>query len=200
MPYLKKVIPAPEPIDCRILTSAMNLFVDYGFHNVSVHKIQKDADVSIGSIYKYFGSKEGIAKALYYHLLNEIDEMIDCVIQQESTTINQCNEIIRQLFNYTESHRNLIAYVLHPRHAEFLPEEPPVSTSEPFKKLRNIIEQGMLKNQIKPGDLWTAYSIIFGSTIYKIQLRIDNIIEEPLPDLLNNTLDNIWTGMGENIN
>ncbi|MCK5647871.1 MAG: TetR/AcrR family transcriptional regulator, partial [Gammaproteobacteria bacterium] len=77
MPYLNREVPNPEPIDCRILTAALDLFVDNGYHNVSVHDVQKQANVSIGSIYNHFGGKEGIAKALYKHLLNEMNEMID---------------------------------------------------------------------------------------------------------------------------
>ena len=82
MPYLKKVIPSPEPVDCRILTAALDLFVNRGFHNVSVHDVQKQADVSIGSIYNHFGGKEGIAKALYEHLLIEMQDLVDRAVQQ----------------------------------------------------------------------------------------------------------------------
>ena len=82
MPYLNKATPDPEPIDCRILTAALDLFVEYGFHSVSVHDVQKQANVSIGSIYNHFGGKEGIAKALYTHLLKEFEEMIG-VIEKE---------------------------------------------------------------------------------------------------------------------
>ena len=51
MPYLKRQAESPEPIDCRILTAALELFVTNGYHNVSVHEVQKKADVSIGSRY-----------------------------------------------------------------------------------------------------------------------------------------------------
>ncbi len=73
MPYLTREAPSPEPIDCRILTAALELYVNRGYHNVSVHDVQKLANVSIGSTYRHFGGKEGIAKALYHHLLNEMN-------------------------------------------------------------------------------------------------------------------------------
>ncbi|MES9894081.1 MAG: TetR/AcrR family transcriptional regulator, partial [Candidatus Thiodiazotropha endolucinida] len=61
MPHLKKITPANAPVDCRILSTALDLFVERGFHNVSIHDIQKQANVSIGSIYNHFGGKEGVA-------------------------------------------------------------------------------------------------------------------------------------------
>lgn len=99
MPYLNREAPNPEPIDCRILTAALDLFVDNGYHNVSVHDVQKQANVSIGSIYNHFGGKEGIAKALYKHLLNEmIDSIIEQADAQDPSAISQCNRIIELLF------------------------------------------------------------------------------------------------------
>ena len=77
MPYLKKPVPQPEPIDCRILSAALDLFVRDGYHNVSIHHIQKQANVSIGSIYNHFGGKEGVARALYIHILKEMEELVD---------------------------------------------------------------------------------------------------------------------------
>lgn len=195
MPYLKKVLPQPEPVDCRILTAALDLFVNNGFHNVSVHEVQKQADVSIGSIYNHFGGKEGIARALYDHLLNEIQDLVDCAKEEKITAVERCNEIIRQLFNYTETHQNIISYVFQPRHNEFLPDEPPICNSSPFVAIREIIQQGMDNNEIRKGDVLVAFSAIYGGPIRMINLRLDKIIKDPLPDLLDEILDCIWQGM-----
>lgn len=199
MPYLKKVIPAPEPVDCRILTAALDLFVNKGFHNVSIHDVQKQAEVSIGSIYNHFGGKEGIAKALYEHLLLEMQDLVDCAIKEKDTAIERCNEIITQLFNYTESHRNIISYVFHPRHNEFITDEPPICNSSPFMSIRGIIQQGMDSGEIKQHNIWVASAAIYGGPIRMIHLRLDNVIEQPLPELLDDIIDSVWQGMlGEN--
>ncbi len=39
MPYLNKLPADPRPLNCRILTAALDLFVENGYHNVSVHHI-----------------------------------------------------------------------------------------------------------------------------------------------------------------
>jgi len=195
MPYLKKVIPLPEPVDCRILTAALDLFVNKGFHNVSVHDVQKQANVSIGSIYNHFGGKEGIAKELYNHLLIEMQDLVDCAIDDKDTAIDQCNEIIRQLFNYTESHRNIIAYIFHPRHNEFITDEPPICNSSPFVSIRNIIQQGMDAGEIKQSNILIASSAIYGAPIRMIHLRLENVIEQPLPELCDEIIELIWLGM-----
>jgi AcrR family transcriptional regulator len=196
MPYLNREAPSPEPVDCRILTAALDLFVERGFHNVSVHDVQKNANVSIGSIYNHFGGKEGIAKALYYHLLNEFDEMIERVIQQEMTHRERCDRIIALLFEYTESRRNIVSYMLHAKHREFLPDEPPICSAAPFKAMRNIVQQGMDAGEIRQGDPWVAAAAVFGGAIRLIHLRLDGVIDVPLTEKYEELIACTWGGMG----
>jgi AcrR family transcriptional regulator len=195
MPYLARPTPDPEPIDCRILTASLDLFVNNGFHNVSVHDVQKVADVSIGSIYKHFGGKEGIAKALYARLLTEMNEMVDMVIQQRHTPIERCNRVIELLFEYTETRTNIIAYVFHSKHSEFISDEAPICSAEPFVRIREIVQQGIQQGDIQPCDSWVASSAIFGGAIRLIHLRLEGIIERPLTELYPEVIERTWQGM-----
>ncbi len=195
MPYLTKVIPNPEPIDCKILTAALELFVSSGFHKVSIQEIQKKADVSIGSIYNHFGGKEGIAKELYSHLLNEMNEMIDLVLKEKENSIDRCSRIIELLFEYSETRTSIISYIFYSKHSEYITGGEPICSAETFKKLRRIIEQGMDEGEIKKIDCFVAYSVIFGGAIRMIQLRFDGVIEKPLTEYSDEFLSAMWTGL-----
>lgn len=195
MPYLKKVIPVPEPIDCRILTAALDLFVTRGFHNVSIHDVQKMANVSIGSIYNHFGGKEGIAKALYTHLLNEINEMIDSVQEELSSPVAQCNRVIELLFEYTETKTHIISFILYSKHSEYIQDGTPICSAEPFQRLRNIIQAGMDQDEIKKTDLLIASSVIFGGAIRMIHLRLDGLVTKPLPHFYEEVISATWSSL-----
>ncbi len=196
MPYLNKPTPKKEPVDCRILTAALNLFVERGFHKVSVHHVQEQADVSIGSIYNHFGGKEGIAKALYYHLLNEFEQMIDEVMEKDLNYREQCNEIIALLFKYTETEPDIISYMLHAKHREFLPNEPSICSSTPFAGMRNIVKRGIETGEIRFGDPLVSAAIIFGGPIRMIHLRLDGVINKPLPEYYDEVVGCLWQGLG----
>jgi AcrR family transcriptional regulator len=195
MPYLKKSIPANESVDCRILTAALDLFVERGFHNVSVHDIQKQANVSIGSIYNHFGGKEGIAKALYYHLIREMEEMVEDVIAEDLGHRERCNKIIHLLFEYTETRRNIVSFMLHAKHREFLPDEPPICNSPPFKGIHSIVQEGMEAGEIRQGESWVVAASVFGGAIRMIHLRLDGIIKEPLIQYYDELIDCMWQGV-----
>ena len=199
MPYLDRTVCSPEPIDCRILTAALELFVERGFHKVSIHDIQKLSDVSIGSIYKHFGGKEGVAKALYDHLLNEFDELMDKINQLEASQIEKSNELIRRLFVYTESKRDIISFVFHSKHKEFLPGESLICDEKPFLAMRGIVEKGIKEKEINASNPIIAGATIFGSVIRLIQLRLDGVIKEPLEQHYDEITSSIWNGLGNKI-
>lgn len=195
MPYLKRTPPYPEPLDCKILTAALDLFVEKGYHNVSIHQIQKHADVSIGSIYNHFGGKKGVAKSLYKHILNEMDELVDDAIQDSQIPSQQCKKIIKQLFEHTETHSNIMAFVFHAKHTEFLPDELLICNASPFIKIRAVIQNGIKYGEFIEIDSWVASSVIFGGAIRMIQLRLDGLVEKPLPEYLESILDAAWKGV-----
>jgi AcrR family transcriptional regulator len=194
MHHLKTPPNGGEAVDDRILSTALDLFVERGFHNVSVHDIQREANVSIGSIYNHFGGKEGVAKALYYHLIREMEMMVEEVYAEGLSYREQCNRLIYLLFKHTETRRNIIAYVLHAKHREFLPEEPPICSSTPFKAMRGIVQKGMDAGEIRRGVPWVVASSVFGSAIRMIHLRLDGIIKEPITDYYDELVEMMWTG------
>jgi len=195
MPYLNRPTPDPEPIDCKILTGALSLFVEHGYHNVSIHEIQKVSDVSIGSIYKYFDGKEGVATSLYKHILGEIEELVDTVVKQHTRPHDQCEALITALFEHTETHPDIIAYAFHAKHSEFLSELPVICNAMPFRKMREIVQRGMDQGDFINTDIWVATTTLFGSITRLIQLRLDGILEKPLPEYTQQVFAVVWGGL-----
>jgi AcrR family transcriptional regulator len=196
MPYLKRAVPNPEPIDCKILTSALELFIKNGFHSVSIHQIQKHADVSIGSIYNHFGGKEGIAKELYIHISREFEELVDDGIAAGNTAREQCSEIIRLMFGYTETHSDIMAYIFNIRHAEFLSDQPLLCESAGFEKIRGVVKQGIERGEFIAMEPVVAASCIFGGAIRLVQLRLDGMLQQTLDDaLLDQVINSAFLGV-----
>ena len=187
--------PEQEPISCRILTAALELFVERGYHRVSVHDIQKRAGVSIGSIYNHYGGKEGVAKGLYRHLLGELEAVIDTVLEERDSPREQCELVIRRFFDFAENRRSIMAFVFATRHREFLPDEPPICNSTPFMRLRDIVAQGMKRGEFRPMEPWVAAASVFGGAVRVIQLRLDGLIEVPLPEMADELISVTWRGV-----
>ncbi|MBU4037367.1 MAG: TetR/AcrR family transcriptional regulator, partial [Proteobacteria bacterium] len=58
-----------------IIKAALDLFSEFGYHNVSMHKIAKKAEFAIGTMYKFFPNKE----ELYLEMIMEFSEKANAV-------------------------------------------------------------------------------------------------------------------------
>ncbi|MFT5702536.1 MAG: AcrR family transcriptional regulator [Desulforhopalus sp.] len=179
----------------QILTVALRLFSERGYFNTSVHDIQKQAKVSIGSIYHHFGNKEAIAKAIFTHIESSMNDVISAIMATHSTAHDRCKAVITYLFNITEQQPDTMHYMLYAKHQEFMPEEKPVCSSRPFILMKNIVTKGIEDGTIRNIDPNVAAVTIFGGAIRLIFLRLDNALENPLPTYLDECWDCAWRGV-----
>jgi TetR/AcrR family transcriptional regulator, repressor of fatR-cypB operon len=176
----------------EILGTALRLFCEYGYFNTSIHDIQRASGVSMGSIYNYFGGKGSIAKALYNKLLEQMEAAVDRAVGQHVTAHDRARAMVETLFELTESDPDTVGFILNARHHEFLPDEPAICSSQAFVKLRDIVVCGMRNGEIRSLDPWVASSLVFGPALRMVVLRLDGLIEQPLPGQLEPLWDLTW--------
>jgi putative nucleotidyltransferase with HDIG domain len=58
-----------------ILKATLNLILQYGFHGTPISKIAKEADVGVGTIYRYFENKEILITELFLDLKQSMAEI-----------------------------------------------------------------------------------------------------------------------------
>ena len=179
-----------------ILGAALHLYTRDGYFNTSIHDIQREAGVSIGSIYNNFGGKEAVARALYGQLLDQMEEVVDGISQAHKTAHDRCRAVVEALFEMTENEREMVGFILNAKHREFLPDEPPICSSRPFVKLRDMIQTGIEAGEIRPMDPWVAAACTFGPALRMIQLRLDGMITSPLPDYVAELWLHSWRTVG----
>lgn len=171
-----------------ILATALRLFTEHGYFNTTVHDITKDANVSIGSIYHHFGNKECIAKALFAEIEEAMVNEIQLIMQNTESAHDRCKAVLKYLFEATEISRSAMQYMLYAKHNEFMPNEGSVCTSRPFALMKQIIVEGMQAGDIRNLTPEIIGVNVFGGAIRLICLRVDGVIEKPLPTFL----DEFW--------
>lgn len=179
----------------HILTTAIALFYKEGYFKTSIHDIVRESGVSIGSIYHHFKNKEGIVLALYHTILAGMAEELQQIITSEPDVANCCKRILKMLFLETEQHPEVMGFILHARHREFLPDEAPICSSRPFEMMRSVVARGMEENVIRKMDPMVAAACLFGGPIRMIHLRLDGVLPTPLPDYLEEVWDCAWSAV-----
>lgn len=176
----------------QVLDAVLVLFRERGYFATSIQDISRESAVSVGSIYHHFGDKEGIARALYQSLSDEMSSRISWISAREGTVHDQCRAIVKALFDLTEAEPLVMDFMLYAKHKEFLPEEKSICSSRPFELMRMIVAAGMESGEIRPMDVMVASTSLFGGPIRMIVARLDGVLRAPLSHYLDEVWDCAW--------
>jgi TetR/AcrR family transcriptional regulator len=87
----------------EMLAASLALFSEKGYHNVSMHEIAKRAEFAIGTLYKFFGNKEDLYKALileqsekFHHALMHTIEEPDDEVEKLRNYVRTKGELFRE--------------------------------------------------------------------------------------------------------
>lgn len=69
-----------------ILSAALHVFSEEGYHHASISKVSKEAGVSKGLMYNYFQSKEELLELLIGSLLDEETKVVHKLMEEKFTT------------------------------------------------------------------------------------------------------------------
>ena len=180
---------SPGDTQAQILSATLSLFTSQGYFNTSVHDIARESQVSIGSIYHHFKDKEGVARALYTGMLERMSTELAQIKKNYNTAHNRCRAVVELLFAITEQEPEMMEFMLYSKHREFLPNERPVCSSEPFEIMREFVQEGMNSGEIQEMDLMVASTCLFGGAIRMITSSMDGLLTRSL----SRYLDEIWT-------
>jgi AcrR family transcriptional regulator len=144
-----------------ILRAARKLFFEKGFKPVTVESIAQKAELSKGSIYLYFNSKEEIYTQILLSDIDKFHKNVADLFQTGETASDLLGELARIYINFfladKELFRILMTFMLHTEHMN-LPEELTRHIVKTTNKTVSIIEK-IFQYGIDRGEFPTAMNI-----------------------------------------
>jgi len=195
MPKKQKNTLRGEALRNKVLETALELFSQHGYFNTSIHDIRGSAGVSIGAIYHHFENKEALAKSLYASLLEQMTLAIDEAVINEKGCFAKSKAIIKALFQLTMSEPQVMQFVLLAQHREYLPEESPICSSQPFQIMKQVILEGIENNEVREMEPWVAATSMFGGALRMMNLQLDGVLDKPLDFYLDEVTESAWLGI-----
>lgn len=172
-----------------IIDAAEGLFLENGFHATRVSEVARLADVSIGSIYVHYESKEGLYSALVERALATEARYLDAVL--ESAEIPALEKVISLGEAYLQFYRDHPGYfriLMLP--VDSIPQEALTSPlvqqvmargAAQRERLASVIaecvEQGVMRADVNPSRAanfwWAAWNGVITLTMREDALAID---------------------------
>ncbi|MBA4310627.1 MAG: TetR family transcriptional regulator [Chlorobiaceae bacterium] len=182
-----------------ILEAAIKVFAKYGYHESKVSQISKEAEVSVGSIYVYYKSKEDILNKIFSFLWDKLYEKAEKIIADETKSpIEKLNLFIDTFFERFVSMPELaIVYVNEQRHMEMGKNLLPLSYYKYLEIGEQIISEGMKKKLYNPEvNVKVFRFFIIGGIRNLLEFWAKNQIALPFTELRKNVGLIIERGIG----
>lgn len=195
MPRTKKRHINPEEKMSRVLRVARELFVEKGYHNVTIPAIVKASGVSTGAIYSYFTNKETLAQRIQENTMHDFQAMLQERLEDASTIREKLEAFAILCFDITESDPVMMEYMLYMKHSEFMSDAVPICFTEPFKLVRQIISEGIESGDIRSQEVYVAAISYTGVVIRAIELKLMCVVSTNLHDLAPDLLQNAWAAI-----
>jgi AcrR family transcriptional regulator len=171
----------------QIVDVAMRMFSVRGFHTVSMQEIATEAEFAIGTLYKFFPSKE----ALYHEIMDQscgrIMGIIDPILDGDADEREKVSRMIRATIDIFRTHAPAIRLFLQAHHQQALvcTSTPPNENAGRFHErmladLEKVIASGVRKGvfrDIDPGVGALALDATLRSLIFAA-------VRDPQPDVL----------------
>ncbi len=79
----------------EILATALDLFSLKGYHNVSMHEIASKSEFAIGTLYKFFASKEDIYRSIVLERCHDFEDAFSRIMDQSHDEVEKLRHYVR---------------------------------------------------------------------------------------------------------
>lgn len=109
-----------------IFDAALTIFLKNGVAGTTVETLHRESGASVGSIYHFFGSKEGVAAELYLETLREYFDVYLAALQHSSSARDGIEGSVRTHLEWVAAHELRARYLFHYREHEIIEESRPM--------------------------------------------------------------------------
>lgn len=91
----------------RVLDAAVEEFAEHGFHQASVNRMVKRLGIAKGSLFNYFGTKEGIFQCVFEHSVEKLKGPLRKAREAEGDTFDRLRLSLEAGLEFVRAHPRL---------------------------------------------------------------------------------------------
>jgi TetR/AcrR family transcriptional regulator len=182
----------------RILFKALELFSSRGYDATSVREICEAAEITKPTLYHFYGSKEGVYRALVDGALHGFRREIVGALDAHSSTVERLKAVARGYFASARTQRELSRFIFSLAHSR--PTSAPATDFPRFYEevvglVARAVDDGVARGELRPGPTdirMLVYMGALGEAVCGYILTGRPELTDDLADALVDTVLEAW--------
>lgn len=177
----------------RLFAAAKKLFSEQGFKKTNIASIAREADMAVGSFYRYFQSKEDIFLAVYNAENERVKRELLGKLDLNEDPEQVLQTAVSQIFASTEGNRILQEWFTNPQINQLLAEKnaQAVEDSVMVATLNILVDKWLAEGKTKPEmdrpRILSLFSVLTVVDLHQSELVTTNYLQL-LRDLITGIL------------
>jgi len=148
-----------------ILSAALDLFAEKGFHGTAVPEIAQKAGVAAGTIYRYFASKEAIVNQLYQRQKSQLLASVMADFPYQGHARTQIHHFITRIFEFAQRHPQAFKFLELHHHAEYLDDESKKVEASVVAMANEFVEQNERAKVLRKAPDGMLAGMVWGAMV-----------------------------------
>ncbi|MER5635377.1 TetR/AcrR family transcriptional regulator [Kitasatospora sp. NPDC002227] len=149
-----------------LLDAAIDVFAERTYEGTQMPAVAQRAQVGVGTIYRYFPSKEALGNAAFQYAKGGLLAEYRAAVAEggpTTSTREEFSRLWRGFARYTAAHHNAFVFLEHQQHDTFLAPESQALAAELDAFAADFILSGQLSGEIRDGDPKLLISMALGA-------------------------------------
>lgn len=183
----------------RILQKALELFSEKGYDATSVREICEAAGITKPTLYHFYGSKEGVYRALVDGTLQGYQQGVRETASGPGTVVERLKEIARAHFLHTRDNQQLVRFLLALIHNP--PSSAPATDFLRYYRdvvggVARLVEEGVAGGELAPGPTEIRLLVFMGAIGEALHGYLLAGHPELTPELADTLVETVLGGWG----
>jgi AcrR family transcriptional regulator len=174
-----------------VLAAALEQFAERGFHGATVPDIAKRANVGIGTMYRYFKSKEELVNTLYRRWKNEFSVYLMMGFPHESPMREQFHHMWTRMLAFHKEHNLAATFLELHHHGTYIDKYSREVEMGLLQSIREIVVRGQRQKALRQTAPEILMATAFGAFVGLVRAAEQKHLIL-LPEVIKASEDVVW--------
>ena len=170
---------------------ALRLISENGFHGTPMSLIAKEADIGVGTIYRYFENKEALVDKLYRYCKQSSGQAMQTGLDDTLSVRAQFRTIWINLAHYYIAHPTVFKFTEQYAHSPYITTNTKNSIAGNYAPLEAFLAKAQAQEIIKPLPFATIFSVCYGAFFFIARQHVYGEIKAT-DEFLEQAADACW--------